>query len=955
MTRPLEFIRAIVPAGGYYAIVGIKNKVVKQSLINDLGKAKGLVQGFMSRQEDAYFGCASFVNADSRTKSNVYYVKSFWIDLDCGEGTAYETQQDGLAALRGFCQKAKMPKPWVVNSGRGLHVYWPLTEPILAPLWSTYSSRLVDLCASAGLEIKDPGCSTDAARILRIPGTLNFKNPDDPLAVVLLMSGAVSEWSDLSKTIQTACGQVGINGFHEKPAAPATRAPVDALTAALAGNVSSSFSKIVKRSLAGSGCEHIAHALNNQAEVTEPLWRSVLSTAKFCEDGAKSIHKISRGHPEYTPEDTEKKAAQIKGPYNCQTYADQAGSARCVACANRGKITNPIQLGKMIMEAENPIAVARTAELSGLPVEGLTEAELLPELPWPYFRGREGGIYAKGPKGPDGEEGEAVLIYEYNLDVVRRLSDPEKGETLIIHLALPKDGVRELAIPLADAQSADRMKDKLGFYGVAAGKEQMIQIGIYLTRMVKRMQAEKPAEPARTQMGWTEDRQGIVWGRTMFTKAGMQYCPPAAKATTAANMMKTSGTLQAWEAVASRYAEPGSELYACCLIAAFGSMLNNYTYEDPVWVHLVSSQSGTGKTTLTRVMNSIWGDPTAMAMTVTDTVNAVEKRRVAFNSMAVSQDEITNLPPEKLSQLAYAQSQGREKLRLTSGSTEMVNHDRRNNTFFSTGNRYISDVLSSFKTNAAGEFARLVEVSFSEFKAVVSGDDHFGVILKNYGHAGPLFAQWLVENEDKLQSYVDRERVRFEKAFHSVSRERNWVALTSTMFAALRILQVELGLLTAYDSKRLYKVWVSHMESVRSSTAQHMVTHEQLLGDFINENYSNIIVPDANVSNVINSSPATASLYGRKTEREARNKLVIRWEKDTQRLYVAQHDLKMYCIKRTHSYVDLLAHFAQDKQFVGIESKRMGSNTGVITGPTKVLTFRVSNGELGAMLEGGGR
>ena len=61
----------------------------------------------------------------------------------------------------------------------------------------------------------------------------------------------------------------------------------------------------------------------------------------------------------------------------------------------------------------------------------------------------------------------------------------------------------------------------------------------------------------------------------------------------------------------------------------------------------------------------------------------------------------------------------------------------------------------------------------------------------------------------------------------------------------------------------------------------------------------------------------------------------------------------MYCIKRTHSYVDLLAHFAQDKQFVGVGSKRMGSNTGVITGPTQVLIFKVTGGELGELLEGG--
>lgn len=951
MTRPLEFIRAIVPADGYYAVVGIRNKKVKQVLVDDLNEFKTLVPRLVAAGADAYFGCASYTNASGRTKADVHYVKSFWIDLDCGVDAPYKTQEEGLDALRAFCRKTQLPKPWIVNSGRGWHVYWPLATPILMPLWRTYAARLVELSATSGLKIKDPGCSTDATRILRIPGTLNFKDPENPLEVGVVTTGGINDWELLRDRIQAACGEVGINGFHEKPQVPVTRGPVDALTAALAGNTTSNFKKILMRSLGGNGCAHIAYAAQHPAETTEPLWRSVLSTAKFCEDNDKAIHAISKGHPEYSIEATEKKAAEIKGPYNCQTYAEQAGSERCADCPHRGKITNPLQLGKVGVPATEPIVVARSVEQAGLPVEGLTAAEILPELPFPYFRGINGGIYAQGPKGPDGESGEPVLIYEYNLDVVRLLKDPEKGDTLVIHLALPQDGLREILMPLADAQSIERMKDKLGFYGVAAGKDQMNRIGIYLTRMVKQMQAEKPTEIARTQMGWTEDRKGIVWGRTMFTKAGLQYCPPAAKAATAANMLKTSGTLEAWESVASRYAAPGSELYACCLLAAFGSMLNHYTYEDPVWVHLVSSHSGTGKTTLTRVMNSIWGDPTAMAMTVTDTVNAVEKRRVVFNSVAVTQDEITNLPADKLSQLAYAQSQGREKLRLTSGSTEIVNTDRRNNTFFSTGNRYISDVLSSFKTNAAGEFARLVEVSFAPLQNVVAGEDHFGIVMKNYGHAGPIFAKWLVMHEESLQARVDAERVRFSKQFNSVSSERNWVGLTSTMFAALSILQRELGLLRAYDGERLYAVWLEHMKAIRKSAAEHVVSHENLLGDFINENYANIIIPDANVAHAAAVSPATASLYGRKTEREARNKLVIRWEKDTQRLYIAQHELKTYCIKRSHSYVDFLAHCMHDKQFVGMESKRMGSNTGVITGPVKALVFKVTGEGLGAILE----
>lgn len=936
--KPSEFLTAILPSDGHVAIVGIKNKKVQQVLVNDVAAAKDVIGAALSNGEDVYFGCAAFATKESRKAENVLHLKSFWIDLDCGEGTAYATQQDGWTALAALCEATHLPAPFVVNSGGGLHVYWALETPLLVDVWSIYACRLVELCAAAGLSIKDPGCSTDPARILRVPGTFNYKNPEEPRKVQQLCLGAVTPWLELKSIIETACGERNINGFEPKKQKKKPAKALDPVTAALAGNQISSFAKILK----SRACAQINFAADNPADVPEPLWRAVLSVAQVCEDRDASIHAISQGDPRYDAQETEDKASNTGGPYTCDAFA-KCDAARCETCSLRGKIVGPIALGRDIARAAEP------AEPEEIKLSIPTTAIKVPKLPHPYFRGAHGGIYIAGPAGPDGESGEPELIYEHDLNIVRRIKDPEKGEVLIILHNRPKDGMEEIVIPLADALSLERMKDKLGYHGVAAHKDRMNKIGTYLISAVRGMQHDAAAEPARSQMGWTDERDGIVWGRTMFTKDGQHYCPPAAKSTTVANMMRTSGTLEAWESIAERYAEPGFELYACCLLMAFGSMLNHYTYEDPVWVHMVSSESGTGKTTLTNVINSIWGDPVAMKLTVMDTVNALEKRRVVFNSMAICQDEITNLPPEKLSQLAYAQSQGREKLRLGAGSQEMVNHDRRNNTFFTNGNRHISDVLGTFKTNAAGEFARLVEIPFNTLTRVVSGEDHFGKIIKNYGHAGPMLAKWLVAHESELDDRVLRERVRFETEFASVSSERNWVGLTAAGFAAARILQEELGLLKKYNLPHLYTSWVAHMRTIRQSISGNVVTHEQVLGDFINDNYSNILIPDSHAAKITDET--TASLYGRKTERESRNKLVIRWEKDTRKLFVSHSELRAYCTRRAHSFVDLLAFYEKNIQFTGVVTKRMGVGTGVMTSPVKCLSFSVDD-ELGSILKG---
>ena len=939
--NPLDFLRAILPADGYYAWVRIKNKKPRQVLTDSIEALKPIARNAIENNADLYFGCAAYSTDQNRTKTNVKSVKAFWIDLDCGVDTPYATKQDGHTALRAFCKSTGMPKPFVVDSGRGLHVYWPIENPILAPVWQVYADSLIKLCASRGLDIKDPGCSTDVARILRVPGTFNYKNPADPLQVQLLHPGAITPWVSFQNTLQAACGEAGINGFH----APASTAVVphvklDAATRAAMGVSSqvASFKKIIHRSAAGTGCGQIMHAYENQDKVSEPFWRAVLSVAQVCEDRDKAIHMVSRKHPQYSTAETEAKAALTVGPLSCAEFNKVGVKDLCAACPNYNNFKSPITLGHKITEATNPIVVESVAA-----VVGVTEESLIPNLPFPYFRGAAGGIFRRGPPGPEGEPGEEETIYEYNLDVIRRVIDPEKGATLIVHHALPMDGVKEFTISLADAQSAERMKDVLSFNEVVAHKPQMNKIGVYMVEAVRQMQKDTSADLACTQMGWTADRKGIVWGRQMFTADGPKYSPPANKAVSVANMMKQTGTFAAWEEVASQYGKPGFELHACCVLLALGSLLNPFTHEDPVWIHLFSSDSGTGKTTLLRVINSMWGDPQAMLLTVVDTWNSVEKRRVVFNNIALCQDEITNIPIEQLSEIAYSQSQGREKNRLSNASTEMENNDRRCNNFFTNGNKSMMDALSAVKTNAAGEFARMIEVPLAPLPEKVAGEDNFSAIYRNYGHIGPMFAVWLLAHKDEIQPRVDAAKLRFEVEFKGLSSERNWVATTAILLAMFDIIR-DMGVLKAYDLDRLYAAWTRHMHLIRTTTSKQIIAHKSVLADFINENHANIVIPDSHVANVIAANPSTSSLYGRKTERDARNKLVVRWESHTRTLFISQSEFRNYCTRRSHSYIDFLAYYTKQKSFLGVLDKALGEGTGVVSIVAKVLAFEITPG-----------
>ncbi|WP_374246845.1 hypothetical protein [Zoogloea sp.] len=147
-----------------------------------------------------YFACATYAEPyitspdgkrRHRVKENVERVKSFWLDIDCGadkaaKGAGYPTKRGAAQALKDFGKAAGLPSPtWIVDSGNGLHVYWALEEAITRGPWEATTRRLKLLCQNLNF-LADPSRTTDAASVLRLPGTTNRKDPANPKRVRVL-------------------------------------------------------------------------------------------------------------------------------------------------------------------------------------------------------------------------------------------------------------------------------------------------------------------------------------------------------------------------------------------------------------------------------------------------------------------------------------------------------------------------------------------------------------------------------------------------------------------------------------------------------------------------------------------------------------------------------------------------------------------------------------------------
>ncbi|MDA8128091.1 MAG: DUF5906 domain-containing protein [Betaproteobacteria bacterium] len=157
---------------------------------------------------NAYFACAEYITPPSRKAENVRQARAFWVDLDCGvgkasEGKGYSTKREAAEALSVFRQATGIPAPSaVVDSGNGLHVYWILDAPVSAEEWKPAAAKLKALAAKHSL-LADPSRTSDLASVLRVPGTMNWKEPAQPKPVKLKYLGGSTSWAAL-KTILEA-------------------------------------------------------------------------------------------------------------------------------------------------------------------------------------------------------------------------------------------------------------------------------------------------------------------------------------------------------------------------------------------------------------------------------------------------------------------------------------------------------------------------------------------------------------------------------------------------------------------------------------------------------------------------------------------------------------------------------------------------------------------------------
>ena len=956
MMNTKEFLNTVLGDQGHYCALGLRPKDKKkvQKFYSSIGALADAALNLDAEGYDSYFALGSFLDDKSRTAENVNLIKCFFLDLDCGVDKPYKEQTDALKALHNFCSATKMPRPTlVVNSGRGVHVYWVLDKSCPKEQWLSVADKLKLVCAENNLDA-DVAVTSDAARVLRVPRTHNYKStPPMPVRVIGALGNTLTlEEFEEALPETSSIPVISKRSYSAEDLETSKR---------LMGNTrTKSFTTIVKKTLAGKGCGQIHKAIVQPNDLSYGEWLSVLSIAKHCEE-ERAVHMISQGYDAYDAQETEKIAASINSPHLCVTFADH-NPAGCEGCPHRGKIKTPITLGMELKEAteadniidipvetsEEAAPVHTVAPDSGLFANSGDEAEpvlvprtmkyAIPQYPDTYSR-QEGGGIIKITHDKDGNT-DKTLIYKRDLYLTKRINDPIEGPRYQFKHHTAREGIRTFIITGVKLSSRDEFRKAMGMNDIHLLKPEPLMA--YVAAWIEKLLIDDDVLDAKMQFGWTADMKSFVVGGREIFKDKIIENPPSSNTEMYFPIFKKKGTLEGWKEVAQFYNMPGNEQHQFMMATGFGSPLLSFLPNVSGMInHLFSSATGIGKSMGMIGGASIWGNYASYILSGASTANSIWMRAEIWKNLPLYVDEITNLNGKEASDAAYAVSSGQQKSRMDSSgqNKERFRGDPWKLITGTNGNTGLVEKMSSYKAQPKGEQQRIIEtrakqVFFTSEDTEITNKINKAVD-KNYGLAGDVYMQHVLSNMERAEELCWEYRGLIIKKAGLTDQNRLWSGGAAVCIAGV-VLAKEAGLVD-WDLDKLIDWIVERLKFLKISERELNLDVQQLINDYY-AHYQGAIMRLKSTDDARGGDPSGVGtlVY---PEKMPHYSWVGRYETDVNRLYLLIKPFKEWCIEQQYNYAEVFDGLQQT--FGAVKDRiRLGKGTTINMPPTYVIAMK---------------
>jgi hypothetical protein len=758
-----DFLDCVLPPGNRYigftnGNVGPSGRPIIACSPFDEGK-RGVAIGARHLDQDVYFALASFKQAriydaekgymkSFRKEENVDSLKSVWLDVDF---KMYETPEACVRGVKEFLDGG-IPNPtFIVNSGGGLHLYWVFEEALAIERWRPLAQGMAALAKRMGLRA-DYGVTIDAARVLRLPGTVNHKYPSKPRVEVAKM-GAYASLDRMSELLTPHAAAFGnptqaritvssnvINLFD-----PATRGD---LSAGYEAGKESRFEQIVKH------CATLQEVVATQgANDNYPKWKDVLHLLAYVTDGRDFIHTVSKGHPAYDPHEVDArfeesviiKAENRRGPTTCERFS--ASSSKCSTCKYLGQIKSPWSLG--------------------VTVEHGVDAD-------PSYVIGEKTFRNKPVAGDDGATTvERVMVCDAaaeNWRLVPILNAVDDKHKLLVDIRAKsfRQTAELLPSTLGDMRALKKM-----FYGsyLTWQEAEMKEFAKVSLKWIEKLRREQDARPVDA-FGWGTDGTFVI-GKEQLARDGSSAEVSAPQAI--AHEFTVKGDAAPWKKLAARLCADKHPDYSFILAAGFAAPLMRFGTPLSLALSVFSMHSAAGKSTALKTIQGAFGFPRAM-FSLDDTHNYIMQRAGVLRDMPALWDEIRgeNVAKE-MTNLLFRLTQGKTKGRLTQAAEARPTFEL-NTMLICATNTPIADYINQMvKQTDAGA------MRFMEFEMLHRPTDNVqeiydlvGEMEHNYGHAGRDYLKYLVANYDQIVPTMKAVSARIAQDYTFAAQERFW-------------------------------------------------------------------------------------------------------------------------------------------------------------------------------------
>lgn len=838
-----EFLQ-LVTADGIRCIAMQAEKGFIQLPAHDIDEAVDLAAWMDSKQKNAYFALATFKETYTnekgkervkRKRNNIDSLKALWLDIDF-KSCPQPDQKGAVTELSRFLKATDFPRPTaMVSSGNGLHVYWPLSTPLQYDEWLQLAESFKHLCMAHGLPA-DHACTADGSRVLRPIGTHNWKDASNPKAVVWV--GGSGECVEVSGLVAWFGHRRGLVAGRSTSAGKSDRQGhiPDHLRAAAQQASSSEFTKNTESKPQYSGqavrlCGVLRHILKTGgSHQSEPEWSSTLTLLAHLDDGAKLVHPMSKGHPDYDPdvvmEKWQQKVEAVEdgtGPTLCTTFHGYHEDI-CEACPfwKSKKVKTPKSLAYM----EPTPAPSQKGHLvpSLIPAAKFQKGN----LPKNYRIGGNNDCIERKMWNEETKQYEWEPILRQVWEVKRAARHIQSSQHEVEVKNTCGANVSEFVIPSWQFGTPELTKT-ISNYGcpiVDAGE--LKEFKKFMQTWLDELRKTNSIDDVTGQLGWIIDGDkeehpiiGFACGTSAFYLNGdvrEGVVSANSKYKGIMDSFKPTGRPEPWREAAQAIVQQGCDHLILLLASSFAAPLMKFSGQPGAVLSVVSEDSAAGKSTGLKLAQAVWGNPTAAPATMDDTQTVVKNKLAFLQNLPAFWDEVRGdeHKMQQFIQIAFQVAQGRDRERANS-KAETIRAEEWQTLLIACSNESLFDLAAERAAESNAGIYRILEFKVGKGDypthdpALISLVDQ---TYTNFGHAGLVYAKYLVDNFDEIQAEMKAMRLTLERKVRLEGPERFWVAAITAIVLGAKYAG-KCGLVEI-DTKRLLDYMVNGLHQLRA-------------------------------------------------------------------------------------------------------------------------------------------